>query len=240
HPPGLSFVGRHQFHADLILLKRIVAGCVSVRRYVAPCIEAPSVKCGLDCRLCGEMPKSDIFYCSSSFCIGAQVVYFPVDIFRIFLLALFAIITPLASAADAVRPVHPFVAGSLAKIVAEREGRPFVLAFWSVSCTHCPAELKMLGELRKRHPNFDVVLVAADSPDEAPRTRQLAIKYGLGQAEQWVFADEMTERLRFEIDRRWHGELPRTHFYDREHRITAVSGVVPKLQLLAWLKAELR
>lgn len=159
---------------------------------------------------------------------------------RIFLLALFAIITPLALAVDVVPPVvHPFVAGSLAKIVAERAGRPFVLAFWSVACTHCPAELKALGELRKRHPNLEVVLVAADSPDEAPRTRQLAIKYGLGGVEQWVFADEMTERLRFEIDRRWHGELPRTHFYDREHRITAVSGVVPKQQLLAWLKAEL-
>lgn len=164
----------------------------------------------------------------------------PVCLSRIFLLALFAIITPLASAADPVPAVRPFVTGSLAKIVAEREGRPFVLAFWSVSCAHCPAELKALGELRKRYPNLELVLVAADSLDEAPRTRQLAIEYGLGQVEQWVFADEMTERLRFEIDRRWRGELPRTHFYDREHRITAVSGLVPKQQLLAWVKAELR
>lgn len=157
--------------------------------------------------------------------------------FRIFLLVFLAAAVPHASAADAVRP---FVAGSLAQIVAERQGKPFVLAFWSVSCTHCPAELKALGELRKSYPKLDIVLVAADTPDEALHTAQLAAKYGLGKVEQWVFTDEMEERLRFEIDRRWHGELPRTHFYDREHRIETVSGVVPKQQLLAWVKAALR
>lgn len=101
-------------------------------------------------------------------------------------------------------------------------------------------ELKALGEIRKRNPKLDIVLVAADTPDEIPLTAQLASKYGLGKVEQWVFADEMEERLRFEIDRRWHGELPRTHFYDREHRIEVVSGVVPKQQLLAWVKANVR
>lgn len=156
---------------------------------------------------------------------------------RIFLLAFLAAAAPLVSAADAVRP---FVTGSLAKIVAERQGQPFVLAFWSVTCAHCPTELKALGEIRKRNPKLDIVLVAADTPDEMALAAQLAGKYGLGKVEQWVFADEMEERLRFEIDRRWHGELPRTHFYDRDHRIEVVSGVAPKQQLLAWVKANVR
>lgn len=165
--------------------------------------------------------------------MGGPAVFF----IRIFLLAFLAAAAPLVSAADVVRP---FVTGSLAKIVAERQGQPFVLAFWSVTCAHCPTELKALGEIRKRNPKLDIVLVAADTPDEMPLTAQLANKYGLGKVEQWVFADEMEERLRFEIDRRWHGELPRTHFYDREHRIEVVSGVVPKQQLLAWVKANVR
>jgi thiol-disulfide isomerase/thioredoxin len=165
--------------------------------------------------------------------VGGQAVFF---IRGFLLLCLFAI-APLVSAAEAVRP---FVTGSLAKIVAQRQGKPFVLAFWSVSCAHCPMELKALGEIRKRNPQVDIVLVAADTPDEAPLTAQLAASYGLGKVEQWVFADDMPERLRFEIDRRWHGELPRTHFYDREHRIEVVSGVVPKQQLLGWMKANVR
>lgn len=153
------------------------------------------------------------------------------------LLVVLLVFAGLAGAAESVRP---FVAGSLASIMAARAGKPFVLAFWSVGCTHCPAELKALGDLKRRHPALDVVLVAADTPEQAPLTRQLAGRYGLGKVEQWVFADEMPERLRFEIDRRWHGELPRTYFYDGEHRIEVTSGVVPKEKLLAWVKTNVR
>ena len=138
------------------------------------------------------------------------------------------------------KSVRPFVAGSLSRIVAERQGQPFVLAFWSASCTYCPEELKTLGEIRKANPKLDVVLVAADTPEESPQVAELASKYGLGKVEQWVFAGDMEERLRFDIDQRWHGELPRTHFYDREHRVQVVSGSVPKAQLLAWVKANVR
>lgn len=136
--------------------------------------------------------------------------------------------------------VHPFVSGSLAKIVAERQGRPFLLTFWSVTCTHCPAELKALGQLKQANPQLDIVLVAADSPEEAPQSAQLAARYGLGQVEQWVFADAMPERLVFEIDQRWHGELPRSYFYDREHRVEALSGVVPPARLALWAKRNPR
>ena len=156
---------------------------------------------------------------------------------RNFLLAFFVAWAPLVAAGEAVQP---FVAGSLAKIIADRQGKPFVIAFWSVTCTHCPKELKALGEIRRNNPQLDIVLVAADTPDDAPLAAQLASRYGLGKAEQWVFADAMEERLRFEIDRRWHGELPRTNFYDREHRLEVASGVVPRQQLLAWVKGNVR
>lgn len=151
-----------------------------------------------------------------------------------------ALLLSLAGLAIAGESVRPFVAGSLAKIVAERQGRPFVLAFWSVTCVHCPKELKALGEVRKANPKLDVVLVAADTPEEAPQGAQLAASYGLGDVEQWVFADEPVERLRFAIDQRWRGELPRTHFYDRAHRLESVAGVIPRQRLLAWVKANAR
>ncbi len=148
---------------------------------------------------------------------------------------LLAVLLAIAGLAGAAEPVRPFVAGSLAQILAAHEGRPFILAFWSVACAHCPAELKTLGRLKRRHPALEVVLVAADTPEDAPRTARLAAEYGLGKVEQWVFADPVPERLRFEIDRRWHGELPRTHFYDREHRREAKSGVVDAGFLAAWM-----
>jgi len=156
---------------------------------------------------------------------------------RGFLLALLLSFAGMVTAGESVRP---FVLGSLAKIVAERQGRPFVLVFWSVTCVHCPKELETLGRVRKAYPKLDVVLVAADTPEEAPLGAQLAAGYGLGKVEQWVFADEREERLRFEIDQRWHGELPRTDFYDRSHQLASVSGLVPRQRLLAWVRANVR
>lgn len=154
-------------------------------------------------------------------------------------LLLMLLLVFLAPAAMADTTVRPFVAGSLSQIQAARQGKPFVLAFWSIGCVHCPAELKTLGELKRRHPKLDVVLVAADMPDDAPQTAQLAKSYGLGKVEQWVFADPMPERLRFEIDRRWYGELPRTHFYDRDHKVEAISGIVPEERLQQWIRETL-
>jgi thiol-disulfide isomerase/thioredoxin len=156
---------------------------------------------------------------------------------RVFFLQVFVSLGLLVAAATGIAgEVRPFVPGSLAKIAAERAGRPFIVAFWSVTCTHCPNELKALGALKKANPKLDVVLVAADSPEEAPQTAALAARYGLAKVEQWVFSDDMPERLRYEIDPRWHGELPRTHFYDAGHRLEAVAGVVPPARLTQWAK----
>ncbi|MBI2306751.1 MAG: TlpA family protein disulfide reductase [Rhodocyclales bacterium] len=147
----------------------------------------------------------------------------------------------LSAAARAVEePVRPFVAGSLQKIVGERQGRPFILALWSVSCTHCPEELKTLGRLKQANPALDVVLVSTDDAEDAPRVRELARRFGLATAPQWVFADAAPERLRFEIDRKWYGELPRTMFFDRKHQVEAVSGLVSQERLARWIGENVR
>ena len=141
--------------------------------------------------------------------------------------------------AQAAAP-QPFVVGSLQEILAQHAGKPVIVAFWSVGCTHCPAELKTLGALKRRHPGLNVVLVAADTPEDCPETQRLAARYGLGKVPQWVFADPIPERLRMDIDRRWYGELPRTHFYDAAHRLEAFAGVVPEARLRDWIAANVR
>lgn len=146
----------------------------------------------------------------------------------------------LGVGAEVRAEVRPFVSGSLEQIQSERAGKPFILALWSASCTHCPAELKALGQLLKRTPGLEVVLVATDTPAEAAQLARLAAEYGLGRQPQWVFADEQAERLRFQLDRRWYGELPRTYLYDRQHRREGHSGLIPAAQLERWLAANVK
>lgn len=135
----------------------------------------------------------------------------------------------------AAESIRPFTMGSLAQVLETRAGKPFMLVFWSLDCQYCPTELKMLGELKRSHPKLDVVLIATDTVNDTPQLISRAESYGVGKIEQWVFAEDMPERLRFEIDRRWYGEVPRTYFYDQKHQREAKTGLVSRKLVEDWL-----
>ncbi len=145
---------------------------------------------------------------------------------------LLTVATGTVSAAEGVR--H-FVTGSMATIQEEHAGKPFVLFLWSLTCAYCPTELKMLGEFRQKHPELNLVLIATDTPEEEPEIVSHLADYGLNRTERWVFAEEMPERLRSEIDRRWYGEVPRTYFYDRNHQREVKTGLVGEEYVKNWL-----
>jgi thiol-disulfide isomerase/thioredoxin len=143
-------------------------------------------------------------------------------------LLLLALLT--GAAAQAVE-LRPFVAGSMQQIRAAHAGRPFVLALWSLTCSHCQEELAQLGTLQRRHPELNVVLISTDTPDDAKALTATLARHGLARAEAWVYADAFVERLRFEIDPRWGGELPRTYFFDHAHAVTVRSGALAPAEL---------
>lgn len=147
------------------------------------------------------------------------------------LVLLSALILPAAA-----QELKPFVADSLKEITLERQGKPFILGMWSLTCTHCREELALLSGLLKKHPDLDLVLVATDTPEEGEAISATLRQFGLGSAEAWVFADPFVERLRFKIDPKWHGELPRTYLYDSSHKAQAFSGKPDPLQFEQWLK----
>jgi thiol-disulfide isomerase/thioredoxin len=139
------------------------------------------------------------------------------------------------NAASAAESVRPFTVGSLDQILAPRAGKPFILVLWSLECQYCPAELKMLSELKRSHPKLDVVLIATDAVSDTPQIGARAKSYGMDKVEQWVFAEDMPERLRLEIDSRWYGEVPRTYFYNRKHQREVKTGLINKEFVEDWL-----
>lgn len=154
---------------------------------------------------------------------------------RAWLAVLLCLLVSSAQAAE----LRPFVRGSVKEIAAARPGKPFILAFWSLTCTHCREELGLLGGLLKQHPALEVVLVSTDTPDDGAAIAATLAEHRLERAEAWVFADSFVERLRADIDRKWHGELPRTYLYDPAHQAQAHSGKLGAEQLAAWLKSSL-
>lgn len=147
-----------------------------------------------------------------------------------------AVLLCLGACAAQAADVKPFVRGSMAEIAAARQGKPYLLAFWSLTCSHCREELGMLSGLLKQHPGVSVVLVSTDTPEDAAEIAATLAEYQLGGAESWVFADSFSERLRAAVDRKWRGELPRTYLYDRMHQSAAHSGKLSAAQLAEWLQ----
>jgi hypothetical protein len=106
--------------------------------------------------------------------------------------------------------LQPFARGSWQQLVEQHKGRRLVAHFWSLTCAPCLVEMKEWAALLKRQPDVDLVLIATDPIAEAPRIQQTLRANGLEGVESWAFADSFAERLRFEVDRRWRGEVPMT------------------------------
>jgi hypothetical protein len=131
--------------------------------------------------------------------------------------------------------ITPFGRGSWQDLRAAHAGRPLIVHLWSLTCAPCLAELPHWRTLAG---GADLVLVSTDSMEQAPRLKSTLARAGLGGVESWAFADPFTERLRFEIDRRWHGELPRTLLIAADGTTQAMTGTVESGALAAWLKRQ--
>ena len=141
-----------------------------------------------------------------------------------------------AVCASAAQEANPFVHGSQQQIISARTGKPFILAFWSLTCTNCRDDLAMFGRLAKKYRDLNLVLVSTDSPEQKQEIADTLRQYHMERAESWVFADSYAERLRFEVDPQWYGELPRTYFFEADGRSTAISGKISRDQVEHWIR----
>ena len=63
-------------------------------------------------------------------------------------------------------------------------------------------------------------------------------KAGLGTIESWRFADSFTEKLEYEIDPEWRGELPLTVLLGRDGSVKSVLGTTDFAELRTWTQSQ--
>lgn len=136
----------------------------------------------------------------------------------------------------AMAELKPFQKDSLTQIMARHEGRSFLLLLWSLDCPPCLKELAQLGTLNQRLSTQGVVLVSTDGPSNRIAVERTLHEFGLARLDNWIFAEDFAERLRYHIDPNWFGELPRAYFYTADHQRIAKSGVLPPELLRRWLQ----
>ncbi|HHJ81394.1 MAG TPA: redoxin domain-containing protein [Candidatus Tenderia electrophaga] len=133
----------------------------------------------------------------------------------------------------------PFVSGSMAEIQSSQGEAPMIVSFWSIDCPPCYKELLIWRNLSQRLPQLKLVLVSTDELDaqsEVVEVLQQKGVTGLGRGlETWQFADAHTQRLRYEIDKTWYGELPRSYFYSANGQVEAISGLLDQAKIEQWL-----
>jgi len=155
---------------------------------------------------------------------------------RAFFLALVLVLTSAgAQSAD----LQSFGRGSWSKLRAAHDGQPTVVHFWGLTCAPCLVEMPEWGKLQAERPDLRLVMVAADPvPQDPARVSEMLARANLAKAENWAFADRFNERLRYEIDPAWAGELPRTLLIDRDGKETVLTGVADLAEVRAWLDAQ--
>jgi hypothetical protein len=129
-------------------------------------------------------------------------------------------------AAGAAPAIQPFEPDSLAHIVESRKGKPFVLLVWSLDCEYCQASLKALAQEKRKRLN--IVTLSTDALDDPQAAALMQKRLGsLGMTDDaWAFGSASPEQLRYAIDPKWHGEKPRSYWFDAQGKKIAYSGVL--------------
>ncbi len=150
-----------------------------------------------------------------------------------------ALVLSLTSAAAQSADLQSFGRGSWSQLRAAHDGQPTVIHFWGLTCAPCLVEMPEWGKLRSERPDLRLVMVAADPvPQDPARVADMLTRANLGKVESWAFTDRFNERLRYEIDPAWAGELPRTMLIDRDGKETVLTGVADLGEVRAWLDLQ--
>jgi hypothetical protein len=147
---------------------------------------------------------------------------------RLKLLAAWALLTLAVSLAYAAQGIREFKSDSLQRIVAEQKGKPFVLVVWSLDCSFCQTSLDNLVAEQRRRKDLRIVTLSTDTLGDR-ETMAASVKrlQALGLTNNaWAFGDEPPEHLRYALDPRWHGEKPRSYWFNAKGEKTAYSGVI--------------
>ena len=143
-----------------------------------------------------------------------------------------------APSAD-VGTIRPFDRDSFTQIRSAHAHEPLVVHIWGLTCGPCLAELPRWGQMRKAHPDMNLVLIQADA-GSADAVEAAVEHAGLQGVENWSTRAEIDEFERASIDASWAGDMPRTLLISADGKVTTLKGVVEPSVILHWLAASQR
>jgi thiol-disulfide isomerase/thioredoxin len=130
------------------------------------------------------------------------------------------------SAKAELATLKPFVPGSYGQLLENNKDKPFILVIWSITCSSCLKDMALLNKMHKTNPKVNMIMLATDDVSATDDIQKILAKNELTGLENWLFADDNPQKLRYEIDPKWYGEQPRTYFFNKKHEREGVSGIL--------------
>ena len=124
--------------------------------------------------------------------------------------------------------LNEFTVDSYKLIQQQQTGHPFILLIWSLDCEYCQASLELVAKKQRAHPQLRIITLSTDILTDQTISDMLKSRLAsLGLvAQAWAFGDTSPEQLRYSIDQKWHGEMPRSYWFNAQGIRCAVSGVI--------------
>ena len=128
--------------------------------------------------------------------------------------------TPLPSLEGATE----WLAGSADEALAQADGRPLLIHFWSVSCGMCKDNLPRVAEWREKYRGAGLRTIAIHMPRYPEDTnvdivRETAAKHGI--TEPSAVDNDHKLRDAFQND---HGYVPAYYLFDEQHKLKSFAA----------------
>jgi len=142
-----------------------------------------------------------------------------------FLLSLFLASSLTSGAFADSNALKPYQTGDWVGLVKSAKGDPMAVHFWGVTCPACVKEMPQWGKFLKTYPNAKIIFIQVDDVS-SDSMRKMLSKAGLENANNYYVASPFDERLRYEIDPKWHGETPTTILIDKQGKVSRKTGLI--------------
>jgi thiol-disulfide isomerase/thioredoxin len=133
----------------------------------------------------------------------------------------------LGPAVHAEEKIRPFAPDSFSQIVASHAGKPFVVVVWALECAYCEPSFEALAEARRKYKTRIVTIATdrADDPEAVSLINKKLKASGLA-SDVWAFGAGPEEQLRYAIDPKWRGEMPRSYWFNGRGEAVSYSGMI--------------
>jgi len=145
---------------------------------------------------------------------------------------------PTSSTLNSTVSLQSFELGSFEKIVTGKNKQDHLVVLWSFDCPPCITELEKISDLHQQFPNYQLTLINTDAVDEQLRVKKILKQFNLAELDNWGYANSDEEKLRYDIDPRWYGDLPRSYFFPLQGKIKRLRGALSSDELLALFQSD--